>query len=291
MVGGSRRKAPKPPENEAPRKGRDGVAQRLRSLREAAGLSQDQFALIAGVSRNAVSQWEAGRTRPATDRLVLIARSLGVAMEDLLSPRAQVRGRLLSAARGLFDDHAADEVTIKLICETSDVRRDVFDATYASRDDLLLDLFHEHEQEKLAEVRRMSPAFGTLSTRLKYLLRSFYMHDLAHRSLLQALLGASWTWDGTLERQMTQHRLETHEIIVATFDDAAAQGQIDSGNFRAASSLLLSAYLLGLRKAVFEGLDADRMITFIEPQIMIILRGFGYRVIPGLAEEQGPTPT
>lgn len=50
------------------------TGQRIRAARKAAGLAQDDIAIACGVRRLTVSSWEAGRTSPRAEQLVLIAK-------------------------------------------------------------------------------------------------------------------------------------------------------------------------------------------------------------------------
>lgn len=68
------------------------VGRRVRRRRRAAGLSQDQLAARADVSRQAVGALEAGRHLPRVDAAVRLARALSTTVEDLLAigpPRAE----------------------------------------------------------------------------------------------------------------------------------------------------------------------------------------------------------
>ena len=47
-------------------------------------LSQEQLAELVGVSRQAVSKWELNAALPDTDKLVPLARALGVSVDELL---------------------------------------------------------------------------------------------------------------------------------------------------------------------------------------------------------------
>ena len=58
------------------------LGKRLRELRVRAGLSQTALAKLTGVSRNAVSQWEADATQPSTKRLTRLARALNLGRSD-----------------------------------------------------------------------------------------------------------------------------------------------------------------------------------------------------------------
>jgi transcriptional regulator with XRE-family HTH domain len=60
------------------------VGKRLRKARLAAGLTQTLLAERAGVNRGVVADLESGKARiPAFDKLVLLARALGVQPEEL----------------------------------------------------------------------------------------------------------------------------------------------------------------------------------------------------------------
>src|SRR5690242_6316868 len=56
---------------------------RLRELRSAAGFSQKALADRAGVSQNAISQWEAGDREPLVSNVAALADALGVDVGEL----------------------------------------------------------------------------------------------------------------------------------------------------------------------------------------------------------------
>ena len=53
------------------------------------GLSQEKLAELVGVSRQAVSKWELGDAMPDTDKLVPLARALGISVDTLLDNQPQ----------------------------------------------------------------------------------------------------------------------------------------------------------------------------------------------------------
>jgi transcriptional regulator with XRE-family HTH domain len=65
--------------------------QRLREVREGAGLSQTELAHQVGLSRGSIANIEVGRQRPPLHFLVLLARELEVRPADLL-PKAEAVG-------------------------------------------------------------------------------------------------------------------------------------------------------------------------------------------------------
>jgi len=62
----------------------------IRRAREAKGMSQEQLAaavtenIADRVSQQAVAKWESGETNPRADKLVTIAKVLGVTVDELL---------------------------------------------------------------------------------------------------------------------------------------------------------------------------------------------------------------
>ena len=58
--------------------------EKLYELRRASGMSQEELAEKLGVSRQAVSKWESGRSDPSTTNLIALAKLFGVEPEELL---------------------------------------------------------------------------------------------------------------------------------------------------------------------------------------------------------------
>lgn len=57
---------------------------RLRQLREAAGLTQIQLALRVGVTQGTIAHWERGARLPQVENLVKISNVLGCGVDELL---------------------------------------------------------------------------------------------------------------------------------------------------------------------------------------------------------------
>jgi transcriptional regulator with XRE-family HTH domain len=72
-------------------------AGRLRELREAAGLTQEQLAERVGVKREAIARWEANRREPGWSNVVALARALGVNclafLQEPAAAPAPIKGR------------------------------------------------------------------------------------------------------------------------------------------------------------------------------------------------------
>lgn len=60
-------------------------AENLRQIRKEKGLSQEEFAEIMNVSRQAVSKWEQGDGYPEVEKLLLLSNKLNVSLDSLMS--------------------------------------------------------------------------------------------------------------------------------------------------------------------------------------------------------------
>ncbi|GAA5265152.1 transcriptional regulator [Acidiphilium sp. MT5] len=63
----------------------ESVGQRIRALRLANNLTQDEFAGQLGVSRSAIAQWETDRAGQVRENLERIAKVLGTSLAYLVS--------------------------------------------------------------------------------------------------------------------------------------------------------------------------------------------------------------
>lgn len=262
---------------------------RLRELRTAAGLSQAKLAKQMGVSRNAVSQWEAGISQPSTKRLLALARELGVAVDAIIAPTAKTRERIVIAAARLFDRVGFDETTVDVICASADVTRAEFDNLFAGREELLYTIGKSLSEQMFSEIERQRPTSGSIASRLKQLLRLYYTHDSRHKQLTAALHAYSWHWGVVIERENAKQLARHHDLFVKMLNEAQGQGQLRCGDYRAASELILAAYVGALRHGLHDNLDPDRLLAYLEPQIAIIVGGLAAPPIPGAVHDP-PSP-
>ena len=94
-------------------------ADTIRSLRLEAGLTQPQLAERLGVTKNAISNWEAGTTRPDIETIPVLCDALRVTADELLGHDTQVMN--LSEQRFLRKFRRLSQYDQKAI---SDMKRD-----------------------------------------------------------------------------------------------------------------------------------------------------------------------
>ena len=65
-------------------------SEKIVKLRKANGYSQEAFAKLVGVSRQAVYKWEAGQSYPEAEKLIEIKKLFGIKIDDLLDDSYEV---------------------------------------------------------------------------------------------------------------------------------------------------------------------------------------------------------
>lgn len=80
------------------------IGDNIRRVRTAAGLTQEEFGRIAGVSNMAVSQWENGRAVPRMGAVQAIADYLGINKGEIIddASRASFPGRPMAASEPAY---------------------------------------------------------------------------------------------------------------------------------------------------------------------------------------------
>ncbi len=66
---------------------------KLSELRKAAGLSQEQLAEKAGVSRQTIFKWESGLASPSMENILVLSRLFGVSADELIGNEAQTSSK------------------------------------------------------------------------------------------------------------------------------------------------------------------------------------------------------
>ncbi|MFD0409956.1 helix-turn-helix domain-containing protein [Kitasatospora sp. NPDC127116] len=84
----------------------------MRTLRQAAGLSRAQLALIAGVSPETVRNAETGSRSPSARVVRALARALGVPVGELMPPQGAPTLRVLRQRTGLTQRQTAEVIGV-----------------------------------------------------------------------------------------------------------------------------------------------------------------------------------
>ena len=81
--------------------------QNLLHLRQQRNMTQEQLAMLLGVSRQSVAKWEAGQSTPEVDKLMRMAELFECSLDELVN--ADLSGRAVRAAEVLPPDAAPQD--------------------------------------------------------------------------------------------------------------------------------------------------------------------------------------
>ena len=79
------------------------LGEKIRACRQKAGMSQEKVAELVGVSRQAVTKWEADQSAPHTEHLFRLAEIFGTSV-DLLLPCREAGGARAEQLRCLTSE-------------------------------------------------------------------------------------------------------------------------------------------------------------------------------------------
>ena len=64
------------------------LGETIKEQRTAHGLSQETLAEAMGVSRQAVTKWEAGQSAPSSEKLIALAKLFHISLDELIGNEA-----------------------------------------------------------------------------------------------------------------------------------------------------------------------------------------------------------
>lgn len=88
------------------------LGEKLTQARKAAGLTQADVAAKLNVSRQAVSRWESGQSKPSTEKLLALGELYGVSIDQLLNT-GSVEAPAVEAAPDLSEAEPTEAVIPK----------------------------------------------------------------------------------------------------------------------------------------------------------------------------------
>lgn len=97
----------------------------IRRFRTEKGLNQPQLAALIGVNKNAVSNWEAGRTRPDINTVPVLCAALGVSILDFFGAEENAGGFSRDEQRKLSGYRYLNETNRQLVVKMIDAMLEV----------------------------------------------------------------------------------------------------------------------------------------------------------------------
>ena len=97
----------------------------IRRFRTEKGLNQPQLAAMVGVNKNAVSNWEAGRTRPDINTVPLLCAALGISVSDFFGAEEQAGSLSREEQRKLSGYRYLNEMNRQIVVKMIDAMLEV----------------------------------------------------------------------------------------------------------------------------------------------------------------------
>jgi AcrR family transcriptional regulator len=184
--------------------------------------------------------------------------------------KQRTRQRLLAAARGLFVSRGYEAATIRDIAGAADLSTGAVFASFSDKADLFNEVIIADGETLLHQMSAV-PDAGAAQTLLALFRLGYELH-LGQLPLTQAALGFSWTRSAAQEaswRLVAQRLVERLKQVLrrgVETGELAASLDVDL-----ASEMLVDVYLANVRRAIFDGWDADALSARLAQQIAMLL--------------------
>ena len=71
-------------------------SEKIKKIRKSKNLTQEQFAEIIYVSRNAVAKWETNRGYPDIQNLITISEKFNISLDELVKEDSKIKNKIIS---------------------------------------------------------------------------------------------------------------------------------------------------------------------------------------------------
>ena len=189
------------------------------------------------------------------------------------------RGRVLAAARDLFDAAGFEATTTRQIADRAGVAVGSVFTTVASKAEILSQVMVDRLEALYAELERVAPHLrGPTVDRLRSLMAIHYSFEMRRARLFVAYIAASYGWplDGAVTPLGQNKRLQ--EML----GEQLRRG-IEAGDVRPDADVplfieaLLAAYFWNYRRVVQEGADAAALTAIMDRQLGLLFEGVAAR--------------
>lgn len=186
------------------------------------------------------------------------------------------RGRVLAAARELFDTVGYQGATIREIARHAGVSVGSVFTTFASKGEILSQVMLERLDPLYAELDRVMPHLrGSTADRLRTMFAVHFGFETAHTRLFLSHIAAAYDWTLPKSARPYGRTPRLQEIIRECLAKGVAEGDVDARvNFQEIVDLLMSAYAWTYRLAVTDNADAKAMTAVMDRQIGLVADGF-----------------
>jgi AcrR family transcriptional regulator len=206
-------------------------------------------------------------------------REWGDALPARRDKKLMTRGRVLTAARDLFDEIGYDETTIRMVAERAGVAVGSVFTTFAGKAELLSQVMADRVDALQAELEHLAPHLrGATVDRLRSIMAVHYGFETRRLRLFVAYVACSFTWpaDGAVAPIGRNHRFRG--MLIDVLRGGVARGDVrEDADVELFIDTLLAAYVWNYRRAAQDGADASVLIAAMDRQIGLLFDGVAAR--------------
>jgi AcrR family transcriptional regulator len=189
------------------------------------------------------------------------------------------RGRVIDAARELFDTQGYQGTTIREIARHANVSVGSVFTTFASKGEILSQVMQDRLDGLYAELDRVMPHLrGGTVDRLRTMFAIHFAFEVQHTRLFLAHIAAAYDWTLPADAKPMGKNTRLQQIILDALAKGVGDGDVDPAiAAQEIVDLLMGAYAWAYRLAAWDSADAAAMTEVMDRQIGLIANGFAPR--------------
>lgn len=195
------------------------------------------------------------------------------------SQKEATRGRVLAAAKELFDTQGYEGTTIREIARHAGVSVGSVFTTFDSKGEILSQAMQDRLDGLYAELDRVMPHLrGSTVDRLRTMFAVHFAFESQHTRLFLAHIAAAYDWNLPPSAKPMGRTPRLQEVIGECLAKGVAEGDVDPNvPIQEIVDLLLAAYVWVYRLAAWKSATAAEMTKVMDRQIGLIAAGFAVR--------------
>jgi len=201
----------------------------------------------------------------------------GCGLSTRRDQKEATRGRVLEAARELFDTVGYEATTVRAIARRAEVSVGSVFTTFAAKAEILSHVMQERLDGLYAELERVAHNLrGSTADRLRSIFAIHYSFEAHRARLFLAHIAAAFDWTAPASDMSYGRHPRLRDILRECLVDGRARGDVHhEADLDQVIDLLLAAYAWTYRLAASEVADVAAMSRLMDRQIGVIANGYG----------------
>lgn len=193
--------------------------------------------------------------------------------------KAATRGRVLDAARELFDTQGYQGTTIREIARHAGVSVGSVFTSFSSKGEILSEVMEQRLDRLYAELDRVVPHLrGSTVDRLRSIYAIFFGFESQRTKLFLSHIAAAYDWTLPATAKPYGANERVRGLLMETLKKGVEAGDVDrQADLAGYVEMFIAAYAWTYRLVVTEGADAKALTEAMDRQIALIAEGFAPR--------------